>query len=128
MFTAANGWSSDSSTATVRAEKPHAGASGVPFMNRITGFSEIALSIASRIGLLTCRSSGLRWSDLEGEGVDPVAELGAEHVVNKLVLGDAAEAGKRRAFDDRLEVVPVAADVGAGTGDRSLDAILQLIG
>ena len=36
----------------MRAEKPHAGASGLPFMNRITGFSEIASWIASRIGLV----------------------------------------------------------------------------
>ena len=59
--------------------------------------------------------------------MDPVAELGAEHVVNKLVLGDAAEAGKRWAFDDRVEVGPITADGGAGTWNRSLDAILQLI-
>ena len=38
----------------MRAEKPHAGASGLPFMNRITGFSEIASWIASRIGLVVC--------------------------------------------------------------------------
>ena len=37
--------------ATVRAEKPQAGASGVPFMNRITLCSAIASAIASRIGL-----------------------------------------------------------------------------
>ncbi len=59
--------------------------------------------------------------------MDAVAELGAEHVVNKLVLGDAGQAGKRRSCDHRLEVVPVAGDVGAGAGDRRLDAILQLI-
>ena len=52
MSTAANGAPSDCSIATVRAENPQAGASGVPFMNRITGFSEIALWIASRIGLV----------------------------------------------------------------------------
>src|SRR6185437_1009776 len=51
MSTAANGVSSDCRAATVRAEKPHAGASGVPFMNRITLCSEIASAIASRIGL-----------------------------------------------------------------------------
>ena len=51
MSTAANGVSSDCSTATVRAEKPQAGASGVPFMNRITLCSAIASAIASRIGL-----------------------------------------------------------------------------
>ena len=48
--------------------------------------------------------------------MDPVTELGAEHVVNKLVLGDAAEAGERRALDDRLEVVTVAGDIGTGSG------------
>src|SRR5271165_3923049 len=49
--TAANGVSSDCRTATVRAEKPQAGASGVPFMNRITSCSSIAWAIASRIAL-----------------------------------------------------------------------------
>ena len=48
--------------------------------------------------------------------MDPVAEFGAEHVVNKLVLGDAAQAGKRGCCDDRLEVVAVAGDVGTGPG------------
>ena len=46
--------SSDCSIATVRAENPHAGASGVPFMNRITLCSEIASAIASRNGLPSC--------------------------------------------------------------------------
>ncbi len=50
--TAANGVSSACRAATVRAEKPHAGASGVPFMNRITLCSAIASRIASAIGLL----------------------------------------------------------------------------
>ena len=58
--------------------------------------------------------------------MDAVAELGAEHVVNKLVLGDAAEAGESRAFNDRVEVGPVTADGGAGAGNRCLDTILQL--
>ena len=52
MSTAANGWSTDLRIATVRAEKPHAGWFGVPFMNRITWFSSIAVWIASRRGLL----------------------------------------------------------------------------
>ncbi len=60
--------------------------------------------------------------------MDPVAELGSEHVVNKLVLSDAAEAGERRAFEHRIEVVAIAADGGAGAGDSGLDAILQLVG
>ena len=59
--------------------------------------------------------------------MDPVTELGAENVVNKLVLGDAAEAGERRSFDDRLEVVPVARNIGVGPRDPGLDAVLQLL-
>src|SRR5580692_11214071 len=64
--TAANGTSSSCSAATVRAEKPHAGASGVPFMNRITLCSEIASVIASRIGLVSppgaeASAIGLGW-------------------------------------------------------------------
>ena len=59
--------------------------------------------------------------------MDPVAELGAEHVVNKLVLGDAAETGKRWAFNDRVKVGTITADGGAGAGNRRLDTILQLI-
>ena len=59
--------------------------------------------------------------------MDPVTELGAENVVNKLVLGDPAEARERRAFDDRLEVVTVTGDIRAGSRDPGLDAILQLV-
>ena len=51
MSTAAKRAPSDCRMATVRAEKPHAGASGLPFMNRITGFSSIASWMASRSGL-----------------------------------------------------------------------------
>ena len=58
--------------------------------------------------------------------MDTVAEFGAEHVIHKLVLGDAAETGKRRALNDRIEVGPVTADGGAGAGNRCLDTILQL--
>ena len=50
MSTAANGAPSACSAATVRAEKPHAGCSGVPFMKRITSLSLIASAIASRMG------------------------------------------------------------------------------
>jgi len=45
---AANGRPTDWRIATVRAEKPHMGWSGVPFMNRITSFSSIAVWIWSR--------------------------------------------------------------------------------
>jgi len=59
--------------------------------------------------------------------VDPVTELGAENVVHKLVLGDTAEARERGSFDDRLEVVTVAGDIGADSRNRGLDAILKLV-
>ncbi len=59
--------------------------------------------------------------------MDPVAELGTEDVVDQLVLGDAAEAGKGWAFNHRLEVMAVAADGGSGPGDFRLDAALQFI-
>ena len=52
--TAANGAPSASSAATERAEKPHIGCSGVPFMKRMTSFSLIAPAIASRSGLSVC--------------------------------------------------------------------------
>ena len=58
MSTAAKGTSSDCRIATVRAEKPQAGASGVPFMNRITSCSAIASWIASRIGLGSAAGAG----------------------------------------------------------------------
>jgi len=62
MSTAANGVPSDSSTATVRAEKPQRGASGVPFMNRMTSCSSMACLMASRIGLALGSDMGLtRW-------------------------------------------------------------------
>ena len=60
MSTAANGVSSACRAATVRAEKPQAGASGVPFMKRITLCSAIASAIASRIGLDSPVSAGAR--------------------------------------------------------------------
>ena len=50
MSTAANSLPTASRAATVRAEKPHAGRSGVPFMKRITSWSRIASAIASRMG------------------------------------------------------------------------------
>ena len=52
MSTAANGAPTACSAATARAEKPHAGPSGVPFMKRMTSLSLIASAIASRIWLL----------------------------------------------------------------------------
>ena len=58
MSTAANGVPSACSVATVRAENPQAGCSGVPFMNRITLFSSIAFSMASRICVVVVVAHG----------------------------------------------------------------------
>ena len=55
MSTAANGVPSASSACTVRAEKPQRGASGVPFMKRMTSLS----AIASWIAVLICCSGVL---------------------------------------------------------------------
>ena len=55
MSTAANGVPSASRTCTVRAENPQRGASGVPFMKRMTSFS----AIASWIAVLICCSGVL---------------------------------------------------------------------
>ena len=49
MSIAAKSASTSRSAWMTRIEKPHMGRSGVPFMNSITRFSEIALSSASAI-------------------------------------------------------------------------------
>jgi hypothetical protein len=58
MPPAATGASSDCSAAAVRAEKPHIGWSGVPFMKRMTRFSPIAWAMASRMGFEVCSLMG----------------------------------------------------------------------
>src|SRR4029077_15236568 len=96
--TAANGASSDCSAATVRALKPHAGASGLPFMNRIVGCSPIASAIASRMGfvsVLGMRGSWLVGMGLERQRVNRAADLRSEHVIYEAVLLDAAAAWGR---------------------------------
>src|SRR3954470_14769610 len=92
--TAANGTSSDCSAADARAEKPHAGASGTPFMKRMTSLSRIASAIASRRGFsLSLISFGLR---RQGQGVDGAADLLAEDGVDHAVLLEAALAAEHR--------------------------------
>src|SRR6202035_1094821 len=137
MSTAAKGTSRDCRMATVRAEKPQAGASGVPFMNRITFFSPIASAIASRIGFdsslvagtgwgsLLIIGTGSNWLDmgsswlsvglvvrrglgLQGEGVDRSADLPVEDLVDETVLLDAAAPLERGGRDGRAEMVPSA--------------------
>jgi hypothetical protein len=66
--------------------------------------------------------------DLDGEGVDPVTHLGAEDVVNEPVLGDPTETFERGRGDDRIEVLPVAGNLGTGSRDPGLDPFLQLLG
>src|SRR6202035_5646886 len=136
--TAAKGTSSACSIATVRAEKPQAGASGVPFMNRITLCSPIASAIASRIGLASSplgagdslgslvnigigsNSLGMEGSWLSGgldlrrelrlqrERVNRSADLFPEDLVDETVLLDAAASLERRCRADRAEVVTAA--------------------
>lgn len=60
--------------------------------------------------------------------MNPVADLSAEHVVNKLVLGDPAQARERGAGDQRLKVSSITADLGARSGDSGFDPLLQLFG
>jgi iron-sulfur cluster assembly protein len=56
------------------------------------------------------------------------AELLAEDRVDEAVLLDAAAPCERLGSDGRLEVVVAAADFGAGTRNRGLDALLDVLG
>src|SRR5262245_5767789 len=130
MSTAANGAPTASSAATVRAEKPHAGCSGEPFMKRITGCSSMACWSASRISVasLMCSSLGL---GLDGKGVDRAADLGPEDVVDQLVLRDARQTREGGRGDGGAEVVAAArevGDLGLCARNRGLDALLELVG
>ncbi len=60
--------------------------------------------------------------------MDAVADLGAEDVVDQLVLIEPGEAGERGGDDARLEVPSVAVHVGPRLGYPRLDALLQLVG
>ena len=60
--------------------------------------------------------------------MDPVTELGAEDLVDELVLLDPAEAGERGGDDLGAEMLPVAGDVGdVAEGQSGLDALLDLL-
>src|SRR3954447_18025476 len=128
--TAAYGLPSASSAAAVRAEKPHIGCSGVPFMKRMTSCSPIASVMASRMGFsVVSLTSSLR-SGFEGQGVDGPADLRSEDRVDAPVLLDPAELRELRGHDFRLEVIAAAGEVGdlcARIGDRGLDALFQLV-
>ncbi|CAA9501575.1 MAG: hypothetical protein AVDCRST_MAG30-1950 [uncultured Solirubrobacteraceae bacterium] len=63
--------------------------------------------------------------------MDGAADVGAEDVVDELVLRDARQPGEGGGDDDRAEVVAAARQVGhlgAGVGDPGLDPGLQLVG
>src|ERR1700751_1305628 len=91
-------------------EKPHCGNSGVPFMNRTTGFSEMIFSIRSRafaiaLVLIGAESQGLRPSPkrYSAEKPPPPADrrqkegLSAAGRVHMTVSG-----GSRRSGDDEI--------------------------
>ena len=58
---------------------------------------------------------------LHGQRVDLLAHALAERPVDELVLLHAALAAKRRAHDDRLEMMAVAGDLDAIAGEALLD-------
>ena len=59
--------------------------------------------------------------------MDPVTDLGAEHVVDQPVLGNSAEALKGRCRDDGVEVMAVPGNLGLGAGNAGFDPFLELI-
>ena len=59
--------------------------------------------------------------------MDAVADFPTEHVVDEPVLGDPAESGECRGLDDRVEVMAVAGDLRAGSGNTGFDPVPQLI-
>src|SRR3954471_10578002 len=133
MSTAANGAPVDCRAATVRAEKPHAGISGVPFMKRMTRFSRIASAIASRRGFSVCSDMRklLRGGGLHAQGVNRAADLAGEDVHHEPVLLDAAQARERGRDHGGAEMVAATGpvlDLSGRIGDRGLDALLDLQG
>src|SRR4051794_20301047 len=98
-------------------------------MKRMTSCSEMALAISSRMGLVVSLTRLLRLGD-EGQGMDGAADVGPEHRVHAAMLLDAAHPGELGRDDRCAEVVAGAGevgDVGTGTRDRGLDALLELI-
>src|SRR5882724_4812243 len=107
MSTAANGAPTLCRQLTARAEKPQAGASGFPFMNRIKVFSSIAFWMASRSSFSLTGSSSFGLG-ADGQGVDAIPHLGAEHVVDEPVLGQPGEPDEALGDHDGAEMAPVA--------------------
>src|SRR5690348_8977322 len=112
MSTAANSVPTASSVATVRAENPQRGASGVPFMKRMTSFSAMASWIASRICCSTVLMVDLRFgSGFQGQRVDRAADLRSEDGVHQAVLLDPAHARELGGGDHGAEVVATPGEV-----------------
>ncbi len=59
--------------------------------------------------------------------MDPVTDLGAEHVIDQPVLGDPAEALEGRGRDDGVEVMAVPGNLGLGAGNPGFDPFLELL-
>jgi hypothetical protein len=59
--------------------------------------------------------------------VDAIAQLRAKDVIDEPVLGDATESAEGVRGDDRVEVVPIAGNLGAGTRNLRLDPVLQFL-
>jgi hypothetical protein len=66
-------------------------------------------------------SAPSRLVGLDGKGVDAVAELRSQDIVDDPVLGDPAQASEGWRSDDGAEVPPVACHGGARVWDFSLD-------
>ena len=59
--------------------------------------------------------------------MDAATHLGAEHVVDETMLGDAAEPGEGGCRDDGAEMMTIAADLGSSAGNPRLDPLPQLL-
>src|SRR5215217_6841677 len=71
---------------TTRAEKPHCGNTGVPFMKSTTGLDFTSASMRSKAGLVIGLGPSRRGGGLEGEGVQLAAHAPLQSGVDDLVL------------------------------------------
>src|SRR5215213_5759241 len=106
---------------TTRAEKPHCGKTGVPFMKSTTGLDFTSLSMRSKAGLVIGFGPSRRGGGLEGEGVQLPAHAALQGGVDDLVLLHAALAAEGFGHDRSGIVIAVAGqvldgDLGVGQG------------
>ncbi len=59
--------------------------------------------------------------------MDAVAQLGAEHAVHEPVLGDSVKSLECGCRYNRIEVVPVAGDIGTGAGNAGFDPLFEFL-